>query len=204
MGLRGEAAIVGVADSQNERKYTGTRRFQIEQFADLTRLALEDAGLNKSHLDGICCASIRETNMFAPATLAEYLGLQVNFPETVDLGGVSPVGMIWRAAAAIELGICQEVVCAAPARPIPSNPNQQAPDAGRCFGSTSPNWGTPTVRQGSITAIANPAYRSMKRPSVPLMRLSNPVPAICYYTTATTGAAGLTLMVAARTHGQRY
>ena len=44
--------------------------------------------------------------MFAPATLAEYMVLQVNFAETVDLGGGSPVGMVWRAAAAIELGIC--------------------------------------------------------------------------------------------------
>ncbi|NKB96940.1 MAG: thiolase family protein [Pseudomonadales bacterium] len=143
MGLRGDAAIVGVADYENERKYTGPRAFQIEQFADLTRLALEDAGLKKSDLDGICCTSVRETSMFAPATLAEYLGLHVNFAESVDLGGASPVGMIWRAAAAIELGICQAVVCGAPARPIPSNPTPHTKDSGRFFGSTSPNWGSP-------------------------------------------------------------
>ena len=79
MGLKGEAAIVGVADYKNERKYTGPRAFFLEQFADLTRLALADAGLKKEDLDGICCTSIRESSMFAPATLAEYMGLHCNF-----------------------------------------------------------------------------------------------------------------------------
>ncbi len=143
MGLNGNAAIVGVADYQNERKYQGPRAFFLEQFADLTRLALEDAGLRKEDIDGICCNAIRETNMFAPATLAEYLGLHVNFAECVDLGGASPVGMVWRAAAAIELGICQAVVCAAPARPMPANPNPPAKDDSRFYGSTSANWGSP-------------------------------------------------------------
>ncbi len=142
-GLRGEAAIVGVADYKNERKYVGQRAFFLEQFADLTRRALDDAGLKKSDIDGLCCTSIRETNMFAPATLAEYLGLHVNFAECVDLGGASPVGMVWRAAAAIELGICQAVVCGAPALPMPSNPHPLPKDDSRFYGSTSANWGSP-------------------------------------------------------------
>ena len=143
MGLRGEAAIVGVADYANERKYTGPRQFFLEQFADLTGMALAHAGLKKDDIDGICCTSISETSMFAPATLAEYLGLHVNFAESLDLGGASPVGMIWRAAAAVELGICQAVVCGAPARPIPSDPNPQPKSDLRFYGSTSGNWGSP-------------------------------------------------------------
>ncbi|MBL6691111.1 MAG: thiolase family protein [Pseudomonadales bacterium] len=143
MGLRGDAAIVGVAQYENERKFVGARRFFTEQYAELTRMAIEDAGLRKEDIDGLCCTAIRETNMFAPATLAEYLGLHVNFAEIVDLGGATPVGMIWRAAAAIELGICQAVICATPARPIPSNPNPPPIDHDRVFGSTSNNWGSP-------------------------------------------------------------
>jgi acetyl-CoA C-acetyltransferase len=143
MGLRGDAAIVGVAQYENERRFSGEKRFFTEQYAELTRLAIEDAGLRKGDIDGLCCSAIQETNMFAPATLAEYLGLHVNFAEIVDLGGATPVGMIWRAAAAIELGICQAVICAVPARPIPSNPNPAPIDHNRVFMSTSNNWGSP-------------------------------------------------------------
>ena len=143
MGLNGTAAVVGVADYPNERKYAGPRKFFLEQWAELTHLALKDSGLQKSDIDGICCSSIPETSMFAPATIAEYLGLHVNFAETVDLGGASCVSMIWRAAAAIELGLCQAVVCAAPALPMPSSPNPRPFDPTRVYGSTSANWGSP-------------------------------------------------------------
>ena len=143
MGLKGDAAIVGVADYKNERKYTGPKKFYTEQYAQLTAMALADAGLSKDDIDGMCCAFIPESNMFVPATLAEYLGLEVNFAEYVDLGGATPVGMVWRAAAAIELGICQAVVCAAPALPVPSNPNPRVKNDTRFYGSTSANWGSP-------------------------------------------------------------
>jgi acetyl-CoA C-acetyltransferase len=143
VGLQGHAAVVGVADYKNVRKYTGQRKFYIEQWAELTHMAIADAGLSKQDIDGICCASIPESTMFAPATIAEYLGLQVNFAEMVDLGGASSVSMIWRAAAAIELGICEAVVCAAPGLPIPSNPNQKPRDPTRLFGSVSASWGSP-------------------------------------------------------------
>jgi acetyl-CoA C-acetyltransferase len=143
MGLQGRAAVTGVADYKNVRKYTGKRKFFLEQWAELTQLALADAGLTKNDIDGLCCASIPESTMFAPATIAEYLGLQVNFAETVDLGGASSVSMIWRAAAAIEMGICEAVVCAAPGLPIPSNPNRPPKDPTRVYGSTSANWGSP-------------------------------------------------------------
>ena len=52
--------------------------------------------------------------MFAPATLSEYLGLPLDFGERVDLGGATSAGMVWRAAAAVELGICDAVLCVVP------------------------------------------------------------------------------------------
>ena len=78
--------------------------------------------------------------MFVPSTVAEYLGWRVNFAERVDLGGATPIGMVWRAAAAIELGLCDVVVCAAPSRPTPSLAAQHAPDvvAVRRVVATSP------------------------------------------------------------------
>ena len=144
MGLRGDAAIVGYAEYKAERHYTGPRRFTIEQWADLAYLALTDAGLDARSINGVVCADIREAGMFTPATIVEYLGQPVNFAERIDLGGATAVGMVWRAAAAIELGICDVVVCALPALPIPSNPHPAAGvNPARYFGASSNNWGSP-------------------------------------------------------------
>ena len=53
------------------------------------------------------------------AMVGEYLGVKLNFAEVIDLGGASSVGMVWRAAAAIEMGMCDTVVCVIPARMAP-------------------------------------------------------------------------------------
>ena len=124
MGLRGDAAVVGIAEYAPERRFTGEAKFTLEQWADLAALALDDAGIAAAEVDGIVCANdIRESQMFVPATIAEYCGFEVNFAERVDLGGASAVGMVWRAAAAVELGICDVVVGALAARPVPAPPD---------------------------------------------------------------------------------
>ena len=143
MGLRGEAAIVGFAEFKHERKYEGPRLFTIEQWSELTAMALDDAGLRLADVNGIACTDIRESGMFTPATIVEYMGQPVNFAERIDLGGASSVGMVWRAAAAIELGIADVVVCATPALPIPSNPEPRSIDPRRFFQSSSNEWGSP-------------------------------------------------------------
>ena len=143
MGLRGEAAIVGFAEFKHERKYEGPRLFTIEQWSELTAMALDDAGLRLADVNGIACTDIRESGMFTPATIVEYMGQPVNFAERIDLGGASSVGMVWRAAAAIELGIADVIVCATPALPIPSNPEPRSIDPRRFFQSSSNEWGSP-------------------------------------------------------------
>jgi acetyl-CoA acetyltransferase len=143
MGVRGEAAIVGIAEYPHQRKYEGPRKFTLTQWAELTRMALDDAGLSISDVDGLVCSDIRESAMFTPATVVEYLGKPVNFAERIDLGGATAVGMVWRAAAAIELGICDVVICALPALPIPSNPLPRDVNLMAFFQASSPNWGSP-------------------------------------------------------------
>jgi acetyl-CoA C-acetyltransferase len=137
MGLRGDAAIAGFTELKPERKPTRTPRFSIEQWADLARQALDDAGIDPRRVDGIVTTGIAESRMFAPATIAEYLGIPVNYAEFVDLGGATCAGMIWRAAAAIELGIADVVVCAAPSSPLPEPPNWGY------FGASSNIYGSP-------------------------------------------------------------
>ena len=143
MKLEGQAAIVGYFEYPHIRRFTGEKRFTLSQWADLTRRSLDDAGLEPSDVNGIVCSEIRETVMFTPATIVEYLGQPVNFAEYVDLGGTNPVGATWRAAVAIELGLADVVVCAFPFQPIPSNPNRGPIDPRRYFQSSSINWGSP-------------------------------------------------------------
>ncbi len=142
MGLRGDAVIAGIAEYPPERKYRGERRFTLEQWADLAALALADAGLTSQDVNGLCCSTLRESEMFVPSTVAEYLGWGVSFAERVDLGGATPIGMVWRAAAAIELGLCDVVVCAAPSRPTPSLA-ANVPRTWSAFGASSNITGSP-------------------------------------------------------------
>jgi acetyl-CoA C-acetyltransferase len=144
MGLRGDAAIVGYAEHRSERKFTGTPRLTLEQWAEFAALALTDAGIESSEVDGLVCANdVRESAMFVPATVAEYCGWSVNFAERLDLGGASPVGMIWRAAAAIELGLCEVVVAAVVGLPRPPRPEPEPPDPRAIWGASSNTFGSP-------------------------------------------------------------
>ncbi|MCL1037965.1 thiolase family protein [Shewanella submarina] len=125
MGLTGNAAIVGAAQYKPEKYQSAPQMFHLEQVADLARLALRDAGMSIKELDGLVIhgPQFHEASIFVPAMAAEYLGIELNFAEVVDLGGCTSVGMIWRAAAAVEMGLCEAVLCVIPARMAPFGPN---------------------------------------------------------------------------------
>jgi acetyl-CoA C-acetyltransferase len=142
MGLQGTAAIVGLAEWKPVRRPAGPFQFSVEQWADLAKAALDDAGIAPSEVDGICTAGLRESTSFVPSTVAEYLGIPVNFAEFVDLGGATAAGMVWRAAAAIELGVANVVLCVVPSMPIPPPPEGLRPAASG-YGASSGLWGSP-------------------------------------------------------------
>ena len=105
MGLRGEAAIVGYVELPPERlNKASPAPFVLEQWAELAAAALDDAGLPASVVNGIAASHLAESQIFVPSTIAEYLGVPARFAELVDLGGASAAAMVWRAAAAVELG----------------------------------------------------------------------------------------------------
>ena len=52
-----------------------------------------------------------DPGMIYPASAAEVFGLKTRMLNVVDIGGASPAGMIWRAAAAIDAGMCNAVLC---------------------------------------------------------------------------------------------
>ncbi len=147
MGLKGNAAIVGAAQYKPEKYATAPRMFHLEQVADLAARALADAGLRAEDLDGLVINGphFHEASVFVPAMAAEYLGMKLNFAEVVDLGGCTSVGMVWRAAAAIELGLCQAVLCVLPARMAPFGPDEDPSWMARSmrFGGHSTAFGAP-------------------------------------------------------------
>jgi acetyl-CoA acetyltransferase len=148
MGLQGKAALVGAAQYKPEKYMTAPRMFHLEQVADLATHALADAGLTLADVDGLITTGpqFHEAGMFVPAMAGEYLGVRLNFAEVVDLGGASSVAMVWRAAASIELGLCDTVVCVIPARMAPASVHDdhvaEVMRASR-FGGHSTRYGAP-------------------------------------------------------------
>lgn len=108
--MRPHAALVGVGSLKPQRRTEGASTMGL--LARAAKAALDDAGLEKAQIDGLLVGpQVGETPQHVPATVAEYLGLQPVMSNVVDLGGASGPGMIWRAAAAINAGMCDTVLC---------------------------------------------------------------------------------------------
>ncbi|KKC04832.1 thiolase family protein [Mycobacterium nebraskense] len=142
-GLRGEAAIVGITELPAERRPTRPPLFTLDQYALLAKMVIEDAGVDAACVNGLLTHGIAESAMFAPATLCEYLGLALDFGERVDLGGATAAGMIWRAAAAVELGICDAVLAVIPGSASQPQSEKRPPPTPNWYGASSNNYGSP-------------------------------------------------------------
>lgn len=74
---------------------------------------LDQTGFAKSEIDGLVVAGLSATgaaSMFWSQTLADELGLELNFCEQVHIGGCSAVGCVARAAAAMSAGLCETAI----------------------------------------------------------------------------------------------
>ncbi len=114
MTLRGQAAIVGIGELKPVRHTEGETTLGIMANAGVR--AIEDSGIPFRDIDGLLVHPIGGVNMLAPSTVVEFMGLEVSFAESVDLGGATGAGMVWRAAAAIAAGMCRACVCITGAR----------------------------------------------------------------------------------------
>lgn len=105
-----QAAIAGIAELPPVRRTQGATT--LGMIAEVSALAVSDAGLEPAAIDGLLMGpQVGETPQHVPATVAEYLGLRPSVANVVDLGGASGAGMAWRAAAAIQAGMCEAVLC---------------------------------------------------------------------------------------------
>ncbi len=112
-GMRGAAAIVGVADAVSP---TGELDGSVRALeVQVIREALEDAGLTIGDVDGIACAT---SPGWAPSMeLAEYLGIAPRWTDSTITGGSSFEIHVEHAAAAIALGLCDVAVVVYAATP---------------------------------------------------------------------------------------
>ena len=143
MGLCGEAAIIGIAELPAERRQSRPQLFTLEQYALLARMVVEDAGVEARVVNGLISHGLAESDMFVPATLSEYLGLPIDFGERVDLGGATSAGMVWRAAAAVELGLCDAVLAIVPGSSMLPRSERRPPPAPGWHGASSNKYGSP-------------------------------------------------------------
>ncbi|KIX16280.1 acetyl-CoA acetyltransferase [Paracoccus sp. 228] len=108
--MRPHAAIVGAGSLAPQRRTEGAST--LGMLARAAKAALDDASMEKAEIDGLLVGpQVGETPQHVPATVSEYLGLQPAMSNVVDLGGASGPGMVWRAAAAIQAGMCETVLC---------------------------------------------------------------------------------------------
>jgi acetyl-CoA acetyltransferase len=110
MTLKRSAAITGIAELKPTKSAEGKTTLGI--MAEVSRAAILDAGLAPGEIDGLLIGSpIVEMTAMWPSILGEYLKIHPKYENVVDLGGASPAGMVWRAAAAIQAGMCNAVLC---------------------------------------------------------------------------------------------
>jgi acetyl-CoA acetyltransferase len=107
-GLRGAAAIVGVAES--DLGEVGAGRYPLELAAQASVAALGEAGLTTKDVDGLF--GIVLDRMMPALDLGEYLGIRPRFSDTTMVGGSSFVSHLYHASAAIASGACQTALIA--------------------------------------------------------------------------------------------
>src|SRR3954452_15472634 len=110
MSIKGKAAIIGFAEMPPQ-KGDGTKT-PLGIISEVTREAITDAGLAKNDIDGLLTGwALGEYSVLWPSVVAEYLRLEPRYFSQIELGGASAAGMAWRAAAAIDAGMCNNVLC---------------------------------------------------------------------------------------------
>ena len=105
---KGQVAIVGVGETP-VGKVPGRSALWFN--AEATRLALEDAGIDKSQVDGLVTAP----SFVAPfarmsVAVSEYLGIRPTFSNTLNVSGATAAASVSVAAAAIHAGLADTVV----------------------------------------------------------------------------------------------
>ena len=133
MSIRGNTAIVGIGETPVDRlgRRPGERRRTIPEYLTwAARLAMEDAGLERKDFDGQGLAAIYTTNYlqpFWPEETASILGITPGLSMASANGGAATVSALGQAAAAIQSGLVERVLCVAASATFVENHNGVEP-----------------------------------------------------------------------------
>ena len=104
MSLRDKTAVVGVGETDYVR---GTERTAVELMLEAAMAAIEDAGLERSDIDGL----IPPPAFVTTEELAANLGMEdVRYSTTHMQGGASPTAALQSAAMAVSCGLATNVL----------------------------------------------------------------------------------------------
>lgn len=109
--LRRKAAIIGYGELKPGKR---SDKSPMELYAEVSKLAIEDAGIKKSDIDGLLCVQVG--NNFVFEELVDYLRIQPTFCAGMNVGGATHSAMAIHAASAIASGVADIVLCASAGR----------------------------------------------------------------------------------------
>jgi acetyl-CoA acetyltransferase len=105
-----DAAVIAYAET---KIVENSDRDIWELQAEILGSLLENARYDKAEIDGLILSSSMTGagNPFWSQTTADQLSLDLDFCQSIDIGGCSPVGAVARASLAIDAGLCTTVLC---------------------------------------------------------------------------------------------
>lgn len=103
INIRDKAAIVGIGETEYTR---GAVRPSPEMMLEATRIAIADAGLKPSDIDGLVLPPV----LITAEEMAANLGIEdLRYSVSVNMGGASPVTAIQSAVMAIACGVAKNI-----------------------------------------------------------------------------------------------
>ena len=142
-GLRGEAAIVGIAELPAEKRQSAPPSFTLDQYARLAKMVIEDAGVDPAVVNGLSTHGIAESNHVRPGHAVGVPGAAAGLrrprrPGRCDRGGHGVAGRRRRRA-----GQCEAVLVVMPGSTEVPRSEAKPGQTLSWYGASSNNYGSP-------------------------------------------------------------
>jgi len=140
---------IGIAAYAETKIVMASGRSSYDMAAEVLESILEKTGFEPGEIDGLAVAETMSdtANPFWAAYMADMLGLSPTWLELLGLGGVSAVGGVARAVAAIEAGFCTTVLVLSTDAQSSKNQSEQ--------GGPRPRWSVWSV-DSTLSPLARP------------------------------------------------